>query len=111
MVFSSMGKLDGVRAVTLPSLDWAKGMIKVFMVMAEEGVKFGNELVKEILGMKQENGKKMSQYRLADAIGVTDQAVYKWVKGQSSPLRENYDKLLEYARFLELINKRRPFQV
>lgn len=78
-------------------------------VMAEEGIKYGNELVHEILRMRQENGKPMSQYRLAQAIGLTEQAVYKWVKGQSSPLRENYDKLLEYERFLKIVNQRRPF--
>lgn len=79
-------------------------------VMVQEGVPYGNELVKEILGMRQENGKQMSQYRIAKFLGLTDQAVYKWVKGQSSPLRENFQKLVEYRDFLKTINRIRPFR-
>ena len=78
------------------------------VAVAREGIEYGNELVHEILRMRQENGKPMSQYRIAQVLGLTDQAVYKWVKGQSSPLRQNYDKLLEYERYLKLINQRRP---
>lgn len=72
------------------------------------GVEYGNELVLEILKMRQENGKPMSQYRLARAISVTEQAVYKWVRGMSSPLRSNYDKMLEYERYLKMVNQQRP---
>ena len=78
-------------------------------IMPQEGCTYGNELVQELLKMRQENGKPMTQYRIARALSLTDQAVYKWVKGESSPLRENFDKLVQYKRFLEFVNQKRPF--
>lgn len=80
------------------------------MVIMEEGIKYGNELVAEILKMRQENGKPMSQYRIAEVLDVTDQCVYKWVKGHSSPIRENFEKLRDYKEFLILVNRKRPFK-
>jgi DNA-binding transcriptional regulator YiaG len=79
------------------------------VIMAEEGVKFGNQLVLELLKMRQENGKPMTQYRLAQALSVTDQCVYKWVKGQSSPMRENYEKMRKYEDFLKILHRIKPF--
>jgi len=79
------------------------------VIMAEEGIKFGNQLVLDLLKMRQENGKPMSQYRLARVLNVTDQCVYKWVKGECSPLRENFENMRKYEEFLKTINRLKPF--
>lgn len=81
----------------------------VELSIMREGCEYGYELVHKLLKMRQENGKPMSQYRIGQVVGVTDQAVYKWVKGHSLPIQENYDKLLEYEQFLTVINRIRPF--
>lgn len=77
--------------------------------MAIEGVREGNELVKKILSYNQENGKPMTKYRISSYLNVRPQAVYKWVRGQASPTRENFNKLVRYEQFLKLINRNRPF--
>ncbi|MBX4189750.1 hypothetical protein KW791_00410 [Candidatus Parcubacteria bacterium] len=78
--------------------------------MAEAGIEAGNELVMEILKMRQENGRPMSKYRLAKDLTVSDTAVDKWVKGESSPLLENFNKLQDYRAYLERISRiKKPF--
>ena len=86
--FSSTPKIDVDKKVstsyTLRYLikGWyEREMVQISEEVMREGHHFGYELVKQLLQMRQENGKPMSQYRIAKVLGLSDQAVYKWVKG------------------------------
>ena len=81
------------------------------VIMAEKGNERGNALVLDILKMKREDGKKMSQYLLARRLSVSDNAVYKWVKGQASPNESNFKNLREFHLYLDRIQRIfKPFQ-
>lgn len=68
-------------------------------IMAEPGIKAGNELVQEILKMG------VSKYRLGKDIGVCDTQVYKWVRNEQSPNLENFNKLQAYWQYHDRLKR------
>ena len=76
------------------------------MVLMEEGIKAGNELVKEILLMGV-----VSKYRMARDLGVEDATIYNWLKGLSSPNIKNYLKLKNYRLYAEKLKNLPRFKV
>lgn len=79
--------------------------------IADAGNPAGNELVKMILEMRQPgSNKRMSKYRLALDLKVSDTCVHEWVKGRKSPNQENFNRLQEYHRMLDRHNRiQNPF--
>lgn len=68
-------------------------------LMAEPGIKAGNDLVQEILKMG------VSKYRLSKDLGVCDTQIYKWVRGEASPNRLNFSKLQEYWQYHDRLKR------
>ena len=78
--------------------------------MAKAGNRTGNELVREILKV-QVNGKRVSKYRLAKDLGVSDTCVDKWVDDESAPLPDNFNKLQDYLTYVQRLSKiQSPFR-
>jgi len=76
------------------------------IIMAEQGYKEGNQLVKEILEMGV-----VSKYRMAKDLEVSDTQIYNWLKGYSSPNEKNYLKLMDYRLYCQKLRARPQFRL
>lgn len=76
-----------------------------FTQIMEEGIKAGNEIVREILSMKHPqdpDGKPLiSKHKMAKDLKVEKATVYNWYRGLASPRIDNYHEIKNYRLYAE----------